>query len=594
MVLNIAALVLTLAIIFLNSIYGLFSGLVNLFCVIAAAAVAFGFFEPLNDVLTKAELHPSYSEPVAFVGLFIITLLILRLLSDMLIRGNVRVPMSVDWGGGALCGFFIAQFSVGILVLGFLMLPFGGRVAMFSRTERTGDKELNGLARFEAGGLWLGQDRMAAGLANLLSAGSMKNTDTTLATVYPNFSEWVLWSGNTVQPESLTAPRRKGSDGFERGLRVESVWDVSGSLAGFYREEVPTERNKNPKYTERSYAPEAGHKLLGVRLALDASAADAHQNNMKHRFRPTMIRIVGKRGADPEQFYPVIIGNLDLGSGGASNRIVDPDNDFSLESGGTTLDVYFDVPTDFDPAFVEYRRHARAAMPGGVEEAAPAAAAPAAVAAAPGDQTPPGGAPVGGQTSFINTILTKETGDRDLTPFIFSAEAVQQGDVVLKGSKFASGRVSGLQSELGLKGLSKPMVNTFDFPAGKRLLQIRFRPKQALTLAGQVFNFAARMNQYRAKTTDGREYWLAGYFAFVPRGNERQFELYYQGDPDSAESIASPGMLDFKHINPSDLSTYDQSEMGLLFIVDPGVVIDRIENQTGAGYDLEDIQMRGG
>ncbi len=60
MILNIIALVLILGITFMHSIFGLFSGLINVFCAIAAAVVALGCFEAVNDLVTsEMGLHPS-------------------------------------------------------------------------------------------------------------------------------------------------------------------------------------------------------------------------------------------------------------------------------------------------------------------------------------------------------------------------------------------------------------------------------------------------------------------------------------------------------------------------------------------------------
>ena len=100
---------------FINSVFGIFSGLINLFSCVVAMAVAFGFAEPASAFVAEQGLHPAYALPVCFVGLYFVTLMILRLLADQFIRGNVRVPMSVDWAGGAACGFLIGMISVGRL-----------------------------------------------------------------------------------------------------------------------------------------------------------------------------------------------------------------------------------------------------------------------------------------------------------------------------------------------------------------------------------------------------------------------------------------------------------------------------------------------
>ena len=273
MALNICALLLVVGITFMNSIFGLFSGLINAFCAIIAAVVALGYSEALNDLITKQTgLHPSYSEPVCLIVLFIITLVALRLAVDKGIRGNVRIPMYLDWGGGAVAGIVIGQICVGILLLGVMMLPFGGRVMQYQRYERDEDNDVDdrGYVEFRRNSIWLRSDKFTTGLVNVLSNGSLRGK-TTLASVYPDYPEWVSWSSNTVQPESITAPSRVKGDGFETGLRVAMWWEPKGSVEGRYRKEVPTRENKDPQYTRKVYTPEAGMKLIAVQLGMDQS-----------------------------------------------------------------------------------------------------------------------------------------------------------------------------------------------------------------------------------------------------------------------------------------------------------------------------------
>ena len=176
MVLNICALLFVLGITFMHSLFGLFSGIINVFCTITALAVAFGCAEPLTRAVTgNVPVPPEYVVPAALVLLFVVTLLVLRTLADNVVRGNVRVPMYVDWAGGAVCGFINAQICVGVIVLGFLLLPWGGRVMMYSRQERDPENTINsetGRVEFHTNPLWLRSDQFTTGLFSLLSQGS--------------------------------------------------------------------------------------------------------------------------------------------------------------------------------------------------------------------------------------------------------------------------------------------------------------------------------------------------------------------------------------------------------------------------------------
>ena len=378
MFLNVVTLVMVLAITFLHSIFGLFSGLINVFCTVLSVAVAFGFYEALNGFVTaQFGLHPAYSEPVCLVGLFLVTLIVTRTLADNYIRGNVKLPAALDWGGAAVCGFINAELIVGVLALGVMMLPLGGRVLSFSRYERVSearDPDHPELARFERERLWTRCDEFAAGLFELLSAGSLRHSSTAFADVYPDFPDAVFFSTNTVQPESSPSVYRdsKAGDGFTRGLQVEKWWVTDKAVETRYREDVPSERNPDPRYVRKTFQPAAGKKLIAVRLKLNKSSADHQKHAYTHLFRPTMLRLVGTDGDKPAQYVARILGNVDSELGDAL-RLVDYDNNLEVDGNGSPqIDAYFEVDEDFVPRFVEYRRHARAALLGTQEsEVAP-------------------------------------------------------------------------------------------------------------------------------------------------------------------------------------------------------------------------------
>ncbi len=595
MALNICALLLVVGIAFMNSIFGLFGGLINAFCAIIAAVVALGYSEALNDLITKQTgLHPSYSEPVCLIVLFIITLVALRLAADRGIRGNVRIPMYLDWGGGAVAGIVIGQICVGTLLLGVMMLPFGGKVMQFQRDERDEDNMVDqrGYVEFSRNSIWLRSDEFTAGLVNLLSSGSLRGK-TTLASVYPDYAEWVSWSGNTVQPESITAPRRddKG-DGFETGLGVAMWWEPKGSVEGRYRKEVPTRASQNPQYIRKVYTPEAGTKLIAVRLEMDQSSADrVGKGSSYHRFRPTMIRVVGDVNEEPRHYAARLLGGADPKIGDAL-RIADVDTNFAVRAGvKTVVDAYFEVDEEFTPRFVEYRRHARAAVPREPADKPPdEALAAAAAATSAGPQR--GSGTRRGVTGFIRALV-RPYGDFEELPFRMSAARVRGGtDVTLEGELFVSGRIVGDRERLEASE-GEATVGKFKRPAGSRLCQVRYKPYQAQTLVGDVFNYAARtLNQYWAEDNEGNRYPLVGYFAIVPRSRGTTYlELFFAGGPDDPLSITFRGMLDFKHIEPREL-TQEEAELGLLFLVPPGKTIRGITNQKGDGVSGLRIRMR--
>jgi hypothetical protein len=579
MVLNITAALLVLAITFMHSLFGLFSGLINVVCAITSMCVAFGFAEPLSALLAEQGLPVNYALPVTFLGLFVLSHLVLRLAADNLIRGNVHVPRFLDLAGGGVCGLVIALISVGMLVMGFLMLPFGGRVAMFSRYERTDATAENGLVEFERNSVWFKPDEFAAGLFSMLSSGSL-SYGTAFADVYPSFADWVTWSGNTVQPESATSPPHDSkADGYgTRGLAVQNWWVQKGPLAAYYRSKLPTKemREADNPLKALDYKAQPGKQIIGVRLKLLQVAADPDEGTRHHRFRPSMLRIVGHKNNSPRQYLARALGGTLAGEDKV--RIVDVDNNFALpaDRNETLLDAYFEVDDGFTPQFVEYRRFARAPLPKEMAAAAPPEALLGPETASSKKQR------IVGAASFMRAIVEKGTGGLSELPYPISAAKLTSSGLEVKDGKLLSGRISGPVS--GLTGGASDLVKEFVLPEGQAMFQMRFKAREASSLAGKVFNLAASVtNQYMAITQQNTRYNLAGYYGVVKRAEGEYLELYIAG-PD--EAAGSRGLLDFKTIRRNELSE-NEGEIGLLFFVRPGEVITRVENQTGQGVEFK-------
>jgi hypothetical protein len=587
MILNVFALIFVLGITFLHSMFGLFSGIINLLCSITALAVAFGFYELVDDLVTaQFHLPPQYTGPASLALLFVLTLTLLRFLADKYIRGNVRVPMYLDWGGGAVCGFINAQIVVGVMIPAFLMLPFGGRAGMFSRYERDPDNEVDPATQrveFARNNIWLRSDQFAVGLFNLLSSGGLKGK-TEFRNVYPDYPEWIFWTGNTVQSESLPVPLRdKQRDGYENGLALDTWWTQTTDIVEgiVYRKQAPTREQPNPTYTPQNYVIQPGNKLIGARVTLKQAVGDpaGKRGSPSHRFRPSMFRLVGDVRDEPRQVIPQIIGGADSNLDDKL-RIADLDANFSPEGDDVDVDLYFEVPEDFTPRFLEYRRYARIPLP----QATLAETPPDTRLAAGGGRV--GREPAGGGTErtsgpmrFADTVNSGSTGEIDKLPFAMSASRLRREQVELRNGQVESGTITGTRAEL-TPPAGDTEVEQFVVPPDKRMFQVQTKTRQAAGLAGQVFNFVGgTMNQYFAISATGDQYQLHGYYALVQRDGEEYIELYFT--PDLATS-GFRGMLDFQTDGVRRLlSDQEDARLGLIFLVPRGAEITAVKAGTG-------------
>jgi len=140
MLFNIFVIALVAAIVYFHFLQGLFSATLSAIFAIIAALVAVSFHETVVDLLLKGKLADQ-AHAMILVALFAAVYLILRVLFDQLVPGNVRFPVLVDKIGAPVMGLIAAFFGVGILVLAAQMLPMGPSIAQYRRFPMEFEKQ---------------------------------------------------------------------------------------------------------------------------------------------------------------------------------------------------------------------------------------------------------------------------------------------------------------------------------------------------------------------------------------------------------------------------------------------------------------------
>ena len=116
--LSLFAIVLILAITFYQGLHGLFSSVIMCILTVLSAALAFGLYEVVYASFL-IEHQPDHGRAIALVGIFIVTLLVLRVAVDAIITGNMQFPIYVDRAVGGAFSFVTAMVIVGMLTIGF-------------------------------------------------------------------------------------------------------------------------------------------------------------------------------------------------------------------------------------------------------------------------------------------------------------------------------------------------------------------------------------------------------------------------------------------------------------------------------------------
>ncbi|HWB19311.1 MAG TPA: hypothetical protein VG711_03345, partial [Phycisphaerales bacterium] len=160
---------------------GVFSAILHLLCTIVAGAIAFGLWEwVVVRFLLSGSQFDQYAWGLTLAGLFVASLLILRLTCDKIVRANVRLPHTYDLVFGLPIGAASGILTIGILTIacGFTgseidILGYTG----YARSSKTGKVESHD-------SLWFPVHTWTAGFYSYISATSL-TTSLPMADAYP-------------------------------------------------------------------------------------------------------------------------------------------------------------------------------------------------------------------------------------------------------------------------------------------------------------------------------------------------------------------------------------------------------------------------
>jgi hypothetical protein len=132
MIYTVCLLLFLAAIIFFHYLEGLFSATLSAIFAIIAAVVAVGYHETIVESLLGGRFA-SESHALVLMVLFGATYLVLRLIFDRLIQGNVRFPVLVDKVGASVMGLIAGIFALGVVTIAVQEMPFGPDIAGYHR-----------------------------------------------------------------------------------------------------------------------------------------------------------------------------------------------------------------------------------------------------------------------------------------------------------------------------------------------------------------------------------------------------------------------------------------------------------------------------
>ncbi len=566
MILSAIFVVLILAVAMTQATHGFFSAIIMTVLAAIACAAAVGTHDWIAANGLAPYWKPDFAHPLALGVTFGMSLLILRLVFDKLIRRTCLLPLWVDRIGGGVCGLITGLIIVGVMAACVQMVPFGGSFLAFQRVPVV-ERGSGGAATLKIPTdtsqreLWLKPDRFAMTTASLLSGGILSGERNFFAD-----NPDVMHSAGWVN----SAPM-----GVSRYAKPKSINIVATEpVQSLYRQVPGADRSERTPPTYEPLETKGDRELRMVRVALLNQARDERKS---HTFTLRQFRLVGEVGGLPAQYHPIAMQQEDASQTvnrhirfikvGASDVPV-VDDPVTTRADDDQIEVVFELPTGFEPHFLEYKRGARVALSFGAAGAAKESGqAPSGESAA--STKPSGGAvPDSGRGGSVRRMTTQAGRSTFGDQLPVEMKAYQKrGDTEVARSKLIRGHLFGDAAQQGAG--ADPPVTKFDVPGDQRLLQLNTGFLETRSGIGRAVSRAVAVAQnYTVTDERGNTYPIVGKYAIADVGGTRVVEVQFAPDENS---LMGGGLGPFERIKDQHLK--GDYRLVVLFLVKPGAKI---------------------
>ncbi len=520
---------------------GFFSSFLNMVCVIAAGAIAFGVWEPLTMLVIENfgtasnNLVERIAPTAALLLPFSLALAVLRLSVDAFVGKNVDFDDATNFIGGMVCGVVAAAVTAGTVVVGLNFLGVGRSLMGHDYLER----EAGNLVY--SSNLWLPVDKATVMLYEKLSTAGFA-TSTPLAEYAPDLHEQAVMSRAVYETEknSKKIPARSSLDPKNRQVQVKGRLTVTGELPDLLTDRWFPDRGHTVRTIDNEQ-PTPGSNAEVIFLQVNSTGAAEQSGQIV--FTPGQIRLIAtNRDNEGVGIYPHAVFAKATQSAPSLTRFRFDDTNASIASpgrgGNHVFGFEFLVPPGYTPDSIIVR-NIRFSLDGVAQYPAPgealagASARDSAIAGGEAiaalditmggiDLPAPTGSPLAtdNPTSQASSVVQTPT-----LPDRFGITRNAEGGLTLAEIRrgrsstelvIRSGRGTFSASAIGNQvGASSIVAKSFEQPDGQRVIMIplKQRKQDAITPFGRAVQEMGTTAQPLLYSSQGGKWYQA--FGFV-------------------------------------------------------------------------------
>ena len=317
MIFSIIILLLVGVVAYFYYVQGFFTATISAIAAALAATMALGYFEKVTAAMFSSK-YLDFGNAFSLTLIFAVTFVIIRVLFDKVVPGNIRLQATVDQVGGALMGLVVGIFAVGIFAIAAESMPFGVSILGAARFKTGPDRPVtvpgHGQATDEIVSdelisedplnkspdrqtLLLPVDDWVVNFVSALSDGGSLAGDSTFASVHPALLDEYFGQRIGIQPAAnhvaVNIPNHEA-------VSVPLAYVLSTVNEG--DAEIKQLRNGALRMLKPSLASDDHNVILVIRVMFSSGATDTDRSV---RFSPSSIRLV----VDSTNYFP--IGSLD-------------------------------------------------------------------------------------------------------------------------------------------------------------------------------------------------------------------------------------------------------------------------------------------